>query len=257
MYPYVNIFGRVYGTYGLCIMLGFFLAGFLALRKGKPHGFVVEDLLIIAAVVLGSALLGGSLLYVFITYPLDYIWDCIRRGEFGFLASGIVFYGGLVGGFLGSFLGMRIAKCPLSLVERSVVPFIPLGHAIGRVGCVMGGCCHGFEYDGFCALYYPNSVAGLDPNQGYFPVQLLEGVINVIICLLLLVLDKRIKRKWNLLFAYLSMYAVSRFFLEMLRGDSIRGVWAGLSTSQYISLGLLVLSGIGVLWRRKVEKVVA
>lgn len=253
MYPYIRIFGNIYGTYGLCILLGFFLAGFLSLRKGKSIGFEIEHLLIIGTTTLGAALLGGGLLYVFVTYPLEYIWERIRELDFSFLVSGIVFYGGLIGGFFGALLGRKIAKCDFRIVERSVVPFIPIGHAIGRVGCVMGGCCHGFAYDGFCALYYPNSVVGLDPNQGYFPVQLLEGLINLCICVALLLLDKRIKRKWNLLFSYLAMYAVSRFFLELLRGDEIRGIFGGLSTSQYISLGLLAISIAGIFWRKHAQ----
>ena len=165
-----------------------------------------------------------------------------------------MFYGGLAGGFLFALLGIRVAKTEFSLVERSVVPFIPVGHAIGRVGCVMAGCCHGFEYDGFGAIYYPHSITGLSPDQGYFPVQLLEALINVGICLLLLWLDKRLKRKGDLLLSYLGLYAISRFLLEMLRGDSIRGVWNGLSTSQYISIALLAVSVIALLWKRPLKK---
>jgi phosphatidylglycerol:prolipoprotein diacylglycerol transferase len=251
MYPYIHILGRDIATYGLCMVLGFFLAGFLALRKGKPHGLIVEDLLIIGACTLAMACLCGNLLYVFVTYPIDYILACISKGDFSFFTGGIVFYGGLIGGFFGALLGARIAKCKFALIERSVVPFIPIGHAIGRIGCVMGGCCYGREYDGIFALHYPHSLAGADPQKGYFPVQPLESIVNIGICLLLLWLEKRIKHTWNLLFSYLAMYAVSRFFLEMLRGDAIRGVWDGLSTSQYISIGLLVLSVAGLLFPRK------
>ena len=136
-------------------------------------------------------------------------------------------------------------------MERSVVPFIPLGHGIGRVGCVMAGCCHGFPYEGPFALYYPNSVAGLSPDQGYFPVQPLEALINVGICLILLWYEKRMKRPGQLLFAYMGFYAVARFFLEMLRGDAVRGIWYSVSTSQIISLGLLAVSLVGIFWRRK------
>ena len=251
MYPYINILGRTVGTYGLCMVLGFSLAAFLALRKGKPHGLIIEDLMIITACTLGAACLCGSLLYIFVTYPIDYIIECISKGDFSFFAGGIVFYGGLIGGFFGALLGARIAKCDFALIERSVVPFIPVGHAIGRIGCVMGGCCYGFKYDGPLAIYYTHSLGGTEHGQGYFPVQPLESVINILICLLLLRIDKYVKRKWDLLFSYLAMYAVSRFLLELLRGDAIRGIQAGLSTSQWISLGLLSLSVANFLIPRK------
>lgn len=251
MYPYIYIFGRQIGTYGLCMLLGFYLVGILALRRGKPMGFRLEDLAIVAAMTFAGAILGGGLLFVFVTYPIEQIIAFIRQGDFRFLASGIVFYGGLIGGVLGALLAVRITKCKFSVVERAVVPFVPLGHAVGRIGCVMAGCCHGFPYEGPLALYYPNSLTGLSPDQGYFPVQPLESVINVLICGILLLAAKKLKRVTDMLFLYLSLYAVSRFFLEMLRGDAIRGVWNGLSTSQYISIGLLVIGVAGVLWRKK------
>ena len=152
---------------------------------------------------------------------------------------------------MGALLGIRIARADFSTVVRAVVPHIPLAHAVGRVGCVMAGCCHGFAYDGPLALYYPRSVLGLSPTQGYFPVQLLEALLNVLIFLLLRWQEKHAKRAIDLLFSYLGIYAVSRFFLEMLRGDRLRGVWHMLSTSQIISIALLIVSVVGLCRKRK------
>ena len=251
MYPYISVFGRNIGTYGLCMVLGLGLAFVLSWRKGKKTGLPVEDLLIIAAFALGSGTVGASLLYVFVTYDIQQILAFIAGWDFRFLGSGIVFYGGLIGGILGALIGVRVAKCKLDTAVRSVVPYIPLGHGIGRVGCVMAGCCHGFPYDGPFALYYPHSVSGLSPEQGYFPVQLLEALINAAVCIVLLCIEKRLKQAKDLLFAYLGMYAASRFFLEMLRGDAIRGVWYALSTSQIISIALVCISVVGICRRKQ------
>lgn len=251
MYPYISFFGRSIGTYGLCMLLGVALAVVLSILKGKTHGLAFEDVLIVGAAALGFALVGGSVLFVCITYTPEQIVAFLRAGDFGFLSSGIVFYGGLIGGILGALAGIRIAGCKFAVVERSVVPFIPLGHAVGRVGCVLAGCCHGFAYSGPFALYYPHSILGLSPTQGYFPVQPLESLINICICGFLLRYEKRAHRATDLLFAYLGLYAVSRFLLEYLRGDAIRGVWNHLSTSQIISLVLFCISFLGMLWKRK------
>lgn len=251
MYPYIYIFGREIGTYGLCMLLGIILAVILGIRRGKPRGLQFEDVLIVGAFALGCALISGCLLFVFVTYTPQQIWQYICSGNFGFLSSGIIFYGGLVGGVLGALIGIRVAGCAFSVIENAVVPFIPLGHAVGRIGCVMAGCCYGFAYEGPFALYYPNSVSGLAPTQGYFPVQPLESLINVIICLLLLLYDKRKHRTFDLLFVYLGLYAIARFFLEMLRGDMIRGMWNMLSTSQIISLILLFVGIAGLLLNRR------
>ena len=251
MYPIINIFGNPIGTYGLLIVLGFLTAGFLAARKSRKYGLVPEDVIVVGAVAFGFAMLFGGLLFVFVTYPLDYILEQVRQGNFDIFFSGIVFYGALIGGIAGGILGTKIAGCSTSGLIRTVVPYIPLGHGIGRIGCLMGGCCYGMEYTGPFAVYYPHSIVGLSPDQGYFPVQPLEALINVGICLILLWYEKRAKNGGKLLFAYLGMYAVSRFFLEMLRGDAVRGIWYAISTSQIISLGLLAVSLVGIFWRRK------
>lgn len=249
MYPFIDIGGRTFGTYGLCMVIGLFVAGALTYRKGKSQGFIIEDILIIGAFALAFGLVCGGGMYVFVTYSIDQIVAFIRQGDFRFLSGGIIFYGGLIGGVLGALLGIRVTRTPLMVVEHSVVPFIPLGHAIGRIGCVLAGCCHGFAYDGPLAIYYPHSVSGLSPDQGYFPVQPLESLLNVGICFVLLRLEKKCKKPYSLLFCYLSIYAVCRFCLEFLRGDLIRGAWAGFSTSQWVSIGLLFISGAFFLLR--------
>ena len=253
MHPYIHFFGHDIGTYGICMTLGYVLVFLLCLRKGKSYAITSEDLFIVSGFVLGGALLGGSLVYVFVTYSFKEIVRSVLNLDFSFIGSGTVFYGGLIGGVVSALCGISVAKCKLGPMERIIVPYIPLGHAIGRIGCVMAGCCHGFAYDGPMALYYPNAISGLSPTQGYFPVQLLEALANIGICFFLLWFEKRIKRKTDLLFAYLGIYAILRFFLEMLRGDSVRGIWNDFSTSQIISVVLMIISVIGALWKRQAK----
>ena len=252
MHPYIYIYGRQIGTYGVCMAAAVLLVASLAIKRGKKNGVVPEDIYIVGAAAMGFALICGSLLYIFVTYPAETIWKLIAAGKIdAILGGGIVFYGGLIGGVLGAILGTKIAKCKLSDLEASVVPFIPLGHAIGRIGCLMAGCCYGMEYEGLCAVYYANSVAGLPPDQGCFPTQLLEALINCGICAYLMYFTKQKKKTYDLIFRYLGIYAVVRFLLEFTRGDSIRGIYFGLSSSQWISLGLLAVVNIRVVWNKK------
>ena len=249
MFPYFYIGNRLFGTYGICMLIGFALAIFLASRRGKRYGLCFEDLMISVAFIFSFAMILGSLTYIFVTYSFAEIIAMIKQGDFSF-GSGIVFYGGLIGGILGCWVGLKVAKIKFYTIEQAAVPFISVGHAIGRVGCVMAGCCHGMEYDGPLALYYPNSVAGVSPDQGYFPVQLLEALINVVvICPLLLIIGNRTKKPTILLSAYLILYAITRFITELFRGDAIRGGFLGLSTSQWISVVLLLAAGTNLLVR--------
>lgn len=241
MYPYLNVFGKTIGSYGLFMALGFLTVGALAVIRARKRGILAEDVLIVAAVAVGMALIWGKLTYILVTYPFSVIIEQLAAGNFQIFSSGgIVFYGGLIGGLLGAILGIKIARCSLFGIEAAVVPYIPLGHALGRVGCLLAGCCHGVTYDGFLAVHYTHSIAGLLPEQGYFPIQLVEAACNIGICVCLLFCERRKQRPFDLLFTYLGLYAIVRFFLEFFRGDGVRGIYFSLSVSQWISLGLLI-----------------
>lgn len=252
MYPYVMILGRAVPTYGLCMALAVVLVVGLSLRRVKGSGIVMEDVLIVGASGLGIGLACAKGLYIVVTYSPSEIWRQLSSGDFTmFNEGGLIFYGGLIGGLLGAWLGVKLAKCSFAALEGVVVPFLPLGHAIGRIGCVMAGCCYGMPYEGIGALHYPHSLSGISPQQGYFPVQLVEAAGDVAICLLLLRRKPTPDRPGALLRTYVIAYAILRFAVEFLRGDAIRGSAAGLSTSQWISLALLVVCVGHILYQNR------
>ncbi len=244
MCPYISVFGRTFSAYGICMAAAFVLVGLLSYRSGKKWGVTGEDVLICGASACGIGLLAGGLLYVVVTYSPEIILQFLREGRIGELFGGIVFYGGLIGGILGGILGAKLAKCDPEGIAGVVFTCFPLGHAIGRIGCLLAGCCHGFAYTGPLAVYYPNAISGLNPNQGYFPVQALEALINVGIFVVLRALANRGRRGYDILSVYLLFYGVMRFLLEFLRGDTIRGIYGGVSLSQWISLGLIAAFAI-------------
>lgn len=249
MYPFFYIFGNPIPTYGMCMLLGILLAAFLATKKGKRFNVQYDTIIVLTAFAMGLAIFCGYLFYIVVTYSLPGIIERISKGDFSFLRNtGIIFYGGLFGGIAGIFIGMKVTKTSLQTVEQLFVPFIPVGHAIGRIGCAMAGCCHGMKYDGPLAVYYPNSVTGLPPDVGYFPVQFLEAFLDIIICVILVCYCKKERKRFDILFLYLILYAVMRFITECFRGDAIRGVYFGVSTSQWISMGIVTVCVIRIIF---------
>lgn len=238
MYPFIHFLDFKISSYGLMMGIACLLVGAICLHRAKSREVLAEDVLIVAAFAIGFGLLCGGLLFVFVTYPVEYIWQCILSGDYEIFLGGIVFYGGLIGGLLGALLGCRVAGCSAGAMIRIAVPYIPLGHGIGRIGCILAGCCYGIPYDGPFAIHMPGN-----SHTGYFPVQLLEAVINAGICVVLHRYEKKSKPS-SLLALYLLLYAVVRFGLEFLRGDEIRGIAAGLSSSQWISVMLMGISMI-------------
>ncbi len=240
MYPFINILGKSIPTYGLCMLLGLLLIAIGGSIKGKKKNIPIENVIIVLATALAFIILGGGLLYILVTYSFSEIAAYISKGDFSFLTNGgIVFYGGLLGAVVGGLIGAKISKMSKNDICETMIPFVPFAHAVGRVGCFLAGCCNGMEYEGFGAVYYKNSIFGLSPHKGYFPVQLTEAFLNCIVGTVLLVFSGKAKRKADIVFLYFLLYGNARFGLEYLRGDEIRGIFFGISTSQWISICLV------------------
>ena len=120
----------------------------------------MEDFTAIAALGSGIGLLGGVLLFAVVTYTPAQAWALLCAGEFRQLFGGIVFYGALLAGLLGGLLGSRLAKADLRDYINPVAPALPLGHAIGRVGCFLTGCCYGRPTESCLGVVFSHPVGG-------------------------------------------------------------------------------------------------
>lgn len=249
MYPYIKIFGFYIPTYGLCLCIAVFLCAVLALKKAQKLNIDCNDLIILIAVSIGCAMVSGSLLYIIVTYDFETLYKQIINGDFSFLKNtGTVFYGGLIGGITGAIIVAKILNIKMESLERCVVPWIPLGHAIGRIGCLLAGCCYGFLYKGIFA-----ASTRFDLNHGtHFPIQVVEALLNLFIMAALLFYTKKKRTKYSVICLYLIMYSCLRFFLEFFRGDIIRGSFLFFSTSQWVSLTIFFICLI--LLRKKRQK---
>lgn len=247
MLPYIEIAGRLIPMYGVCMAAGILISSYIAYVRTKRAGADCNSLIVIGASAIGLGLIGAKLLYIFVSYGIGNAITQIAAGDFSvFSEGGLVFYGGLIGGMLGAVLGAWFTHDDLAVYCDMLVPCIPLGHAFGRLGCFFAGCCYGMPYDGICSLTFP--AVGIDYPT--FPVQLLEMILNVGISVLLILYAQRKPKRYHVLYLYMLMYSVVRFGLEFVRGDMVRGIANGLSTSQWISIALFAGALVLMLPRR-------
>lgn len=184
---------------------------------------------------------------------LPIIQDALAAGRltYGLIAAGgLVFYTGALAALCAMYAGCRIMRLsPWPLLD-AVCLYLPLGHAFGRLGCFFGGCCFGAPTGSVCGVRFPagspaflqHKSQGLLPDGAVaslpvHPSQLYETAGNLLLfALLLAVARNRALPPGRLTALYLGGYAVLRFTLEFWRGDALRGVYFGLSASQYIAL---------------------
>lgn len=249
MLPTVSIGAHTISAYTVMTLVGIFVAGPASMRQLPQRDR--DDFLIVLLWSSVGVLLGSHLLYGLTN--LSSLLQSIRNGEsFWTLASyfsGSVFYGGLLGGIGAAAVYCRLSSEDCQKYTDAAAIFLPLFHSFGRIGCFLSGCCYGIACRG--GIVYHHSLIPAANGIPRFPVQLLEACGNLVIWGLLLGLKRRRCCQNRLLLLYFLLYSLMRFFLEFLRGDDYRGFLLSLSTSQWISIPLFLISLFLLKRRRK------
>ena len=246
----IEIFGKTIPMYGVMCVLGLFFACLtavlLATKKQKIEFF---DFTLDAITTMIGAFIGAKLLFIIVSWGT--VVDVFKTLPFldamlAIMQGGFVFYGGLIGGAVALFTALMVQKKDFFKTVDIYAVVLPLGHAFGRVGCFFSGCCYGMEYDGWLSFTYSTA---LDPSTPIgvplLPTQLIEaGVLFVLFAALLIVYLKAPKHKGLCSLFYAYGYAVMRFVLEFFRADAERGLFLGLSTSQWISVAIFIAATV-------------
>lgn len=228
--------------YGLCMMCGILVASAYAGIRCVRNGEDIDTLLIIIAASLCGGFIGAKILYLHITYDSigEIVEEMQRLGIKALLGDGLVFYGGMIGGITAGSITAHLLNRKLQVVYCILVPCIPLAHSFGRIGCWFAGCCCG-------------------KIGGFLPVQIVEAVIDIVLALFLIGNSRgdncRRKGEYWLLKAYLILYACFRFLLEYFRTDAIRGKWKFFSTSQWLSILVILVCALHTLYEHSKAEV--
>ena len=197
-----------------------------------------------------GAFLGAKLLFIAVSLKQIIEYDISLVGV---IKGGFVFYGGLLGGALGLYIYVKQFKLRFFEYADIYATVLPIGHALGRVGCFFAGCCYGIPHDGLFSHTYTATVGTTPLGVPLLAIQLIEAIALFLLFLALLTVFLLSRQRLGFCSTvYAISYAVLRFALEFFRGDKGRGVFI-FSTSQWISLLILAL----VLWvmRRKKKKI--
>ena len=252
MPSFIEVLGRQIPIYGICylsgIILSFLVATLICTKKGLPRYEVLYSG--IFAVVGG--LIGAKLLYILISLE-DII--TAKLSLWSVINGGFVFYGGFIGGALGLLIYVKSFKLNLTDFTDVYAVAIPLGHALGRIGCLFGGCCYGMPYNGpFAVTYSENTLSNAPKNIPLLPIQGIEAGLLIVLFIILLIIYFKSKGKNTTLIGYFFGYSVIRFVLEYFRYDSARGKLWIFSTSQWISIGLFLVGVLVTVIKIKTEK---
>ena len=256
MLPYVNIFGKAYPMYGIMALLAITTAiCFGVFYFSKYYDIKKEDVFYSSIFALIGSGIGAKLLYIITILPnIVNIFNQlgVKSAIITLMKGGFVFYGGLFGGILGIYIYAKKFKVLFKKLITILIPTTPILHAIGRIGCLCAGCCYGKEYHGFGSIIFYNSEHA--PNGiPLFPTQIVGSICNLIIFIILIITYKKYIGTYKTMGLYFILYSIVRFILEFFRGDLIRGIILGLSTSQWISIIIFII-GILIFYKERNNK---
>lgn len=270
MYPVLfEVKGITFTSFGLMLGLSFLVAGWVGSLEFKRKGYKsdVSWTLVMGALIGG--IVGAKLYYAFLNWPL------LVRDPLGtlFSRSGLVWYGGLLGGALGVIYILRREGLRLGEVADVAALSVPAAYAVGRIGCFLVGDDYGRPTESWVGLAFPNgappSTAG---NLRYFnvdvpdtvadwevlsvhPTQLYEVGLTLLILLVLWRLRRHLHRPGWLFTLYLMLAGIERLFVEIFRAKDDR-FFGTVTLAQLISLGLIVGGAYGV-WTFRQARVTA
>jgi len=234
-------------SYGLLIAIGLVVGVAFSLRRGRSVGIDAGDTLDLTFYALVVGLVGARLAYV-LMHAGDYARLCVDASHprslgqklsdcaapLRFWQGGLVFLGGAVLAAIVVLFYARRRKLPLGDVADVLAPAVSIAHVFGRIGCFLVGCCYGKPWLG--GVHFPaGSVAYSElvsqralPSEvsctyGLHPTQLYESAGELLIFAGLVWLWRRRRFPGAVALAYASGYGVLRFFIEIFRGDDVRG----------------------------------
>ncbi|MDP9228225.1 MAG: prolipoprotein diacylglyceryl transferase [Actinomycetota bacterium] len=236
MLPEIEIGPLTLQTFGLCLALAFLAGVALVWRRldelGKPVDWAYEG----CFSALAGGLIGSRLHYVIENY--DSVSDDLLGNVVA--GSGLIWYGGAIGGAIGVLLWARYRNFLGTALLDLAAPALALGYAIGRVGCQLSGDGdYGRAWDGPWAMAYPDGTVPTD--QEVHPTPVYETLAMGLVALVLWQLRDRLTN--GLLFAlYLLLAGAERFLVEFVRRNE--DVALGLTEAQLISVAMMLAGGV-------------
>ncbi len=106
-------------------------------------------------------------------------------------------------------------------------PVVPLVHAVGRVGCLLAGCCYGRETTAWPSLVLPD-IQGIWASR--YPTRIVSISANLLIAITLLTFERYRIKRWGkatdwpfsgfLFLLYILLFCLERFYFEFWRADT-------------------------------------
>ncbi|HSY59711.1 MAG TPA: prolipoprotein diacylglyceryl transferase [Terriglobales bacterium] len=254
MHPVLfQIGGITVYSYGVLVALGVLLGLWYARREAPRLGLNPDYVWNLGIYMVLVALVVAKIWLVLSSW--DYYMANPREiFSMAVLQSGGTFYGGVVGAMLTIIIYTYVKKIPILPLLDTFAFAVPLGHSIGRLGCLAAGCCYGKPTSVPWAVTFKSELAehlaGTPLGVPLHPTQIYESTVEFLNFLIIVWLAKKQRFTGQLVGTYFLLYGFERGTIEFFRGDPGRTLMFHNSVSlMQLTSVALILTG-GFLWWR-------
>ena len=178
MWPHDIIIGpAVFNGYGLMMALGAALGLFSLKFSAPPAGTTFTEAFNLAFQLIIAGLAGARLAYVithlrpFISHPAEILM---------YWRGGLMFQGGLLGGLFVAMILAAKGRIRLLVMGDALAPGLALGQGVGRLGCLLAGCCYGLPAPPWLGITFPSS-SQAPWGTPLYPTQAMEAAALIIL----------------------------------------------------------------------------
>jgi phosphatidylglycerol:prolipoprotein diacylglycerol transferase len=245
-------------AYGVMLGTAFISGWYLAFYFSNREGISYKSAATAFGLAIVFALIGARVAHL-ISNPHTWRMQGFINALLASKCEGLVAYGGYIGGVLAVYFYTRYKKIDFWSFVDCATPSMIMGLGLTRIGCFLAGCCHGQPTDVPWAMIFPpgSQASSVFPGEAghslaVHPTQIYESLVGWALLPLALYVVKRRKFTGQAFLTLMICYAVARFMLEIIRGDTDRGYVIGpISTSQFIGIVLIVFAIIVFIYRKK------
>jgi len=235
MYPELFHIGSItIYSYAFCIVVGTLVASLYTKWRAKNELGVLNLSTNFFYLVFIAGFVGGKLFF-YMEKPLYYLSN--PKLMLSNFSGGFVFYGSFVTIIPIIIWYLRKHKIPVLPMLDILAITTLIVHSIGRLGCFFAGCCFGKPTESIFGIVFPTSHTPVHPSQLYEII----GILSILVVLLFI--KKKQQFSGQIFLIYVSLYAITRSFLELFRGDP-RGFIIDeiISHAQFIAILIVITS---------------
>ncbi|MFN4226927.1 MAG: prolipoprotein diacylglyceryl transferase [Candidatus Ratteibacteria bacterium] len=239
MHPiFIKIGGFIIYWYGILVAIGVFVSVSIFQKEAIKEGYDEKVISQLVFWTIFTGIIGARILHIFVNI---YYYVVNPLEIFKLRNGGLAVEGAILFSLIFLILFSKFKKISTVKLLDTVAIAVPIGQAIGRIGCFLNGCCYGKETNFFLAVKFPFLEKKVHPTELYY------SFLYIMLFFLLKKLSQKFKKGTGFIFAsYLISFSLIRYFVDFLRGD-LKKTILGLYPTQIIAILIFIIGGMYII----------